>query len=77
MFLLKKVSVLCGICSAVLLLNACANAVFPEIEDEEEITVGEGGRCLLYTSKHRPTWRVMTVCVTATGSTGSIWTICT
>lgn len=44
MFLLKKVSVLCGICSAVLLLNACANAVFPEIEDEEEITVGEGGR---------------------------------
>ena len=43
MFLLKKVSVLCGICSAVLLLNACANAVFPEIEDEEEITVGEGG----------------------------------
>lgn len=44
MFLLKKVSVLCGICSMVLLLNACANAVFPEIEDEEEITVGEGGR---------------------------------
>lgn len=44
MFLLKKVSVLCGICSAVLLLNACANVVFPEIEDEEEITVGEGGR---------------------------------
>lgn len=44
MFLLKKVSVLCGICSAVLLLNACANAVFPEIEDEEEITVSEGGR---------------------------------
>lgn len=44
MFLLKKVSVLCGICSAVLFLNACANAVFPEIEDEEEITVGEGGR---------------------------------
>ena len=44
MFLLKKMTVWCGICAAVLALNACASAVFPDFEDDGEIMVSEGGR---------------------------------
>lgn len=44
MFLLKKISFLCAAGSMILMMNACASAVFPEIEDEDEVIVGEGGR---------------------------------
>ena len=45
MFLLKKMTIWCGICAAVLVLNACASAVFPDFEeDEEDVVVSEGGR---------------------------------
>lgn len=46
MLLLRKVLVCCGICALACQLNACANAVFPDFADEEEIRVGEGGRVL-------------------------------
>lgn len=46
MLLLRKVLVCCGICVLACQLNACANAVFPDFADEEEIRVGEGGRVL-------------------------------
>ena len=45
MFLLRKMTVWCGICAAVLVLNACASAVFPDFEeDDEDVVVSEGGR---------------------------------
>lgn len=42
---LKNVVVWCGICVSVLMLNACASAVFPDFaDDEDEVSVSEGGR---------------------------------
>lgn len=41
----KNILTWCGICVSALLLNACASAVFPDFdEDEDEIVVAEGGR---------------------------------
>ncbi len=45
MFGLKKILLWNGICMSVLMLNACASAVFPDFEeDEDDVVVAEGGR---------------------------------
>ncbi len=45
MLLLKRISFMSVLCAGCLALNACAGAIFPDIDDnEEEVVVGEGGR---------------------------------
>lgn len=45
MLLLKRISFMSVLCAGCLALNACASAIFPDIDDdEEEVVVGEGGR---------------------------------
>ncbi len=44
LLLIRKLSVVFALCGGVLLLNACAGVMFPDIEDDDEVVVGEGGR---------------------------------
>ena len=44
LLLIRKLSVVLALCSGILLLNACAGVMFPDIEDDDEVVVGEGGR---------------------------------
>lgn len=45
MFGLKNVLIWGGICVSAMLLNACASAVFPDFdEDEDDVVIAEGGR---------------------------------
>ncbi len=40
----RKLSVISFFCGGILLLSGCANVLFPDIEDDDEVVVGEGGR---------------------------------
>lgn len=45
MFGLKKMLLWSGICVSAMMLNACAGAVFPDFEeDEDDVVIAEGGR---------------------------------
>jgi len=41
---IRKLGLAFALCGGILLLNACASVMFPDIDDDDEIVVGEGGR---------------------------------